>query len=66
MKSCIFENSDMSLTLSINSAEVLKKISDEKAEISIKINAETKADFEEETDLVKKLARADNDAALII
>ena len=45
---------------------MLKKISDEEAEISIETDAETATDFKEETDLAEKLARADNDAALII
>ena len=47
---------NINLTLSINS--VLKKISDEEAEILIKTDAEIKADFKEETDLTEKLVRA--------
>ena len=37
---------------------MLKRISDEEAEISIKTDAETATDSEEETDLAEKLTRA--------
>ena len=62
--------SDISSASGINSASeinlMLKEISDEEAEISIETDAETATDFKEKADLVKKLARADNAAALII
>ena len=51
----------MSLTLNINSAsdisltEMLKKFFNEEAEILIKTDAETEVNFEEKTDLTKKL-----------
>ena len=44
---------------------MLKKFSDEEAEISIETDAETAINFEEKADLTEKLARADNDTALI-
>ena len=57
-KSYMFKSSDIS--------SVLKKIFNEEAEILIKTDTKTATDFKEKADLAEKLARADNDAALIV